>query len=104
MNPFLPIRIIATKIGRNHEILNYVNALTKEVCKQEGFIETSKFWKICDDPTIVTITDWESKLAWHRWLHSHERVEILKNYSSVVENEKHDILMKKKDNNDIFLL
>ena len=104
MNPFIPIRILTTKIGHNKNILNYVVELAKEVSKQEGFIKTNKYWKISNEPTIITMTDWESKIAWQRWFHSYERSDIHKKYANDIKKEKYIILMKKKDNNDIFLL
>ena len=106
MNPFLPIRIISRKIGRNYNLINYINALNDELIIYEGFIKTDKYWEMNTKHThsLFVITDWESKIARDRWFHSHERLNIFDKYKKDIQSEDFEFLVKKKDNNDMFLL
>ena len=107
MDPFLPIRIISRKIGKNRNIVKYIDALKNELVKCEGFIKMEKYYNISTqrDYSFIITTDWETKIARDRWYFgSSERSQIYKKYKNDIELENFEFLVKKKDNNDIFLL
>ena len=99
-----PIRIIATKVGYNNNLIKYVNSLTRKASYANGFIGSNSYWKIGKNKTIVSVSDWTTHSDWEKWLKSPERAELQDQHKLDVKFEKFYALVKRKDTNNTFLL
>ena len=103
------IRVIAKKTAKDPLMVDaftrYINRLTKTAAYAPGFINSNSYWKNGGSTTtIVSISDWTSHDNWEKWLKSNERKKIVNQNEAYIQEEKFDILCKRKKCNDIFLL
>jgi antibiotic biosynthesis monooxygenase (ABM) superfamily enzyme len=108
------IRIFSQKILFNKynskKFLNYSNQLTETAQNYPGFISSKSYYidiiddfKIKDNIKIITISKWNNKDSWNKWINSCERKNISKNYENLDKKENFYILYDRIDK-DIFLL
>tara|TARA_E500000178_G_scaffold348984_2_gene405058 strand:- start:1749 stop:2096 length:348 start_codon:yes stop_codon:yes gene_type:complete len=96
--------------GSRSRFIEYTNRLSETAKNQKGFISSNSYWKnnlntheVCEFQ-IVSISNWNRLDDWNNWLKSKERKEVSDRFKEIKCDEKFDILLKKKNNDDIFLL
>ena len=107
------IRIVSKKILLNNlyskKFINYSNKLTETARTQKGFLNSNSYFiedidnNFKNNIQILTISEWENKKSWDKWLKSKERENISNEFQDVLRKEKFDRLFK-KNVDDIFLL
>ena len=96
--------------GSRSRFIDYTNKLSETAKYQNGFISSESFWKndIFDyyskNYQIVSISNWNNIADWNRWYKSSERKFITDKFNELDCKEEYNILLKKKNNDDIFLL
>tara|TARA_Y100000991_G_C21936680_1_gene333287 strand:+ start:410 stop:742 length:333 start_codon:yes stop_codon:yes gene_type:complete len=106
-------KIISEKIIFNNfyslKAIRYSNALTECAHKSPGFISSTSYFSEKVDSSqkdnikIITISDWENKDSWDKWINSPERRRISKEFQNIKKKEKFNRLFT-KNVNDIFLM
>ena len=110
-------RILSLKRLPNYPIYNhknsfmdYTNELKENIRKQKGFQGIEYFWvsdiqcKELKDTTLISISNWKDISYWNQWYESSIREKISKQYSFKDKEEINYKLIKKKENEHIFLL
>ena len=102
------IRVIAKKMGRmgfqSPRFTNYINSLTAEAQKCEGFVCSNSYWDMNKDGLTVSISDWKDNTSWEKWLNSSDRRNIFLDHKESIISEEFMILKKSQRSDDIFLL
>lgn len=91
----------------------YANSLAEQAKNHPGFISSNSYWKnTIQFPSeketckleIVSISNWRSIDDWNSWYNSHKRKNIRKLYDDIIDNETFNLLNKRSDKDDTFLL
>ena len=106
-------KIISEKIFFNNlyylKAIRYSNTLTECAQKSPGFISSKSYFSETmnlnkkENMKIITISDWENKESWDKWINSYERGQISKEFEDIKRKENFNRIFK-KDVNDIFLM
>ena len=95
-----PVKILSTRIakpGREFNIKKYLGDLNKKVKNYEGFENAESYWVPMTQNSLVayqsrrmiTISSWESRAAWNKWLKSECRKKSNKKFEEAIEAEEH---------------
>jgi len=91
----------------------YANTLSEKARDHPGFISSESYWKhsvkFPEDEEkckleIVSISNWKSADHWEDWFNSEERKKIRKSYYDIIEKESFDVMNKRSNQDDTFLL
>ena len=109
--------VISRKVARpacrlgyaeSYQFAEYLNQLTKAANQKAGFISSNSFWsnhRSCERyNTAISVSKWTSEKHWEDWLKSRTRAEIYCEHKDMIESEKFEVLIKKKDTNTVPLL
>lgn len=109
----MPISIISKKVIKplypRIAMINYTNELSDNAKTFNGFLVSNSYWKFPIDKydhdlTIISISQWKDIKYWNKWYKSKERDNIYKKNSHIIKSEEFSILVKKIQNDDLFLL
>ena len=108
------IKILSEKISikncfSSNKFINYTNQLSEHVKQQPGFISSNTYFK---EPiefeklpvNIITISEWENIESWKDWYNSNIRKEIYNEFKDTIKKEEFNLILKRNNINDIFLL
>jgi heme-degrading monooxygenase HmoA len=100
------IRVVSRKIPNScgcDIIPLYVNQLSENVKTQDGFLGSHSFWDLKTEE-IYSMSDWKSIDHWNKWIESETRNSIKKQFETSIKDEQFQYFLKRKNQNDIFLL
>ena len=108
------IKILSEKISIKNclsynKFINYTNKLSDHAKYQKGFISSNTYFK---EPivlkkvpvNIITISEWDDIESWKNWYNSIIRKQIYNEFEDIIEKEEFNLIFKKNNINDIFLL
>ena len=95
-----PVKILSTRIstpGNESQIKKYLSELNKRVQKYDGFTGAESYWAPMTTNSLVsiqsrrmiTISEWETRDAWKKWLNSKCRKIAKEDYKKSIESEEH---------------
>jgi|TARA_B100000524_G_C23647867_1_gene369126 hypothetical protein len=96
--------------GSRSRFIDYTNKLSETAKYQKGFISSESFWKNdiydfeSENYQIISISNWTQMKYWNKWYSSYERKFISNKFNELDCKEEFNILLKKENNDDIFLL
>ena len=53
---------------------------------------------------VITISEWKNMESWENWYNSDIRNEIYNDFKDTIKKEEYNLIFKKNNINDIFLL
>jgi len=94
------VKILSTRIskpGCGSSIKKYLGELNKKVKGNDGFNSAESFWVPMTQNSLVsyesrrmiTISEWNSREAWIKWLNSDTRKIVNENHKDSIESEEH---------------
>ena len=96
--------------GSRTRFIDYTNKLSETAKCQSGFISSESYWKNdiynfdSKNYQIVSISNWNQLKDWNKWYRSLDRKYISNEYNELDCKEEFNIMLKKENNDDIFLL
>ena len=109
----MTIKIISKKIVKSLypriALINYTNELSDNAKTFDGFIKSNSYWKFKfnefkDESIIISISEWKDYKSWNNWYNSKTRNEIYQENKKIIKSEEFSYLIKKIQNDDLFLL
>lgn len=108
------IKILSEKISVKNclsynKFVNYTNQLSEHAKQQPGFISSNTYFKepleMAKLPiNVITISEWKNMESWENWYNSDIRNEIYNDFKDTIKKEEYNLIFKKNNINDIFLL